>query len=50
MKTITVYTAVYDLLRAYNMTTFFGNPGSTGKREKQNPPVEQFTDFVFLQP
>lgn len=33
MKGITVWTAFYDVLRAYNMTTIFGNPGSTGKLE-----------------
>jgi hypothetical protein len=31
MKGITVWAAVYDVFRAYNITTIFGNPGSTGK-------------------
>jgi thiamine pyrophosphate-dependent acetolactate synthase large subunit-like protein len=31
MKSVTVWTAFYDVLRAYNMTTIFGNPGSTGE-------------------
>jgi hypothetical protein len=31
MKGTTVWAAVYDVFRAYNITTIFGNPGSTGK-------------------
>jgi hypothetical protein len=30
MKGVTVWAAVYDVFRAYNITTIFGNPGSTG--------------------
>ncbi len=30
MKGITVWSAFYDVLRAYNVSTIFGNPGSTG--------------------
>ena len=48
MKGITVWTAFYDILRAYNMTTIFGNPGSTGKLEGTQSPVEVFTDFIIL--
>jgi len=31
MKGVTVWAAVYDVFRAYNITTIFGNPGSTGE-------------------
>lgn len=32
MVNITVQDAFYNVLRAYNLTTIFGNPGSTGAK------------------
>lgn len=46
MKGMTVWTAFYDVLRAYNMTTIFGNPGSTGKLVALKFPPETYTDPV----
>ena len=48
MKGITVWTAFYNVLRAYNMTTIFSNPGSTGKLEEKKPSVETLTYLITL--
>src|SRR5215472_271964 len=44
IETMTVRTAVLDLLRAFGMTTIFGNPGST-----ELPLFREFpTDFRYV--
>ena len=48
MKGATVWAAFYDVLRAYNMTTIFGNPGSTGKTKDCNDVSGKRADVSFL--
>jgi len=43
-KTLTVWTATYDLLRALGLTTVFGNPGSTEQPFLKNFPA----DFQYI--
>lgn len=40
----TVWHAFYDVLRTYNMTTMFGNPGSTEQPMLKNFP----SDFQYI--
>jgi benzoylformate decarboxylase len=43
-RLMSVRDATYDLLRAYGMTTIFGNPGSTEQPFLQNFP----SDFQYV--
>lgn len=47
-KPVTVWSAFYDILRAYDMKTIFGNPGSTEQPMLKNFP-EDFNYVLALQ-